>query len=493
MLQIIDPLPGKPLKLSHYAAEARFSSTVRDLRAEAGLIAPKLRGTVWMVNSTAQGGGVAEMLPGVVGLLRELGIPTKWAVIGADKPEFFALTKRLHNMLHGDASGAIDLGPAEAQLLEEVGRRNADELAGQLGPNDVLLVHDPQPVALGALLARERGLKALWRCHIGLDERTDSTRAAWRFLRPFLQGYHHAAFSAPEYIPSYLAGKSTIIYPALDPYSHKNRELSVPKIVGILCNAGLQTAHEPVPTRAFAQPAKRLCADGKFRAPGELGLLFRPIVLQVSRWDKLKGWKPLVDAFVRLKAKAGNGEASKLAPRNRRRLELCRLVLAGPDPSGVTDDPEGKEVFNELCRTWLELPPEIQQDIALLSLPMASRKENALVVNALQRCASIVVQNSLREGFGLTVTEAMWKGKAVLGSSAVGIRQQIRDRIDGRLVADPSDPEEIASRLFEMIVSPHQRHRLGRNAQRRVHDEFLVFSQLSRYLRFIARATEEKR
>jgi trehalose synthase len=488
MLQVIDPLPGKHISLSQYAAEARFSSTIRDLRAEAGLIAPKLRGTVWMVNSTAQGGGVAEMLPGVINLLRELGIPTKWAVIGADKPEFFALTKRLHNMLHGDASGGIDLGPAEAQLLEDIGRRNADELARLLGPNDVLLVHDPQPIALGSILAREKGLKALWRCHIGLDERTDSTRAAWRFLRPFLQSYQHAAFSAPEYIPSFLGGRSSILYPALDPYSHKNRELSVPKIVGILCNSGLQTAHEPVPTRNYAQPAKRLCADGKFRAPGELGLLFRPVILQVSRWDKLKGWKPLVDAFVRLKAKVHNGEASNLATRNRRRLELCRLVLAGPDPSGVADDPEGKEVFNELCRTWLELPPAIQKDIALLSLPMVSRKENALIVNALQRCATIVAQNSLREGFGLTVTEAMWKGKAVLGSSAVGIRQQIRDRIDGRLVAAPTDSEEIASGLFELMVSPRTRYQLGRNAHRRVHDEFLIFPQLSRYLRFIARA-----
>lgn len=137
------------------------------------------------------------------------------------------------------------------------------------------------------------------------------------------------------------------------------------------------------------------------------------------------------------------------------------------------------------------LAPEVQRDVALLSLPMESRRQNALMVNALQRAASIVVQNSLEEGFGLTVTEAMWKSAAILGSSACGIRQQVRDGVDGRLVSDPSDVDEVCDTLDEMLASPGERATWGRNARRRVHDEFLVFNQVSHWLRLLARMAEE--
>jgi len=483
--QIVEPRTSKVVSLENYAADARFAPLVRDLRAEARLVAPRLPGTVWMVNSTAQGGGVAEMLPTLVVLLRELGIKTRWAVIGSDKAEFFRLTKRLHNLLHGELKAGVDLGAADFALLDEVGRTNAEALRPHLGPGDVLVVHDPQPIGLGTSLKKELGLRALWRCHIGLDERNAATRAAWSFLKPWLADYERAAFSAPEYIPSYLAGRAQIIHPGLDPHAHKNRELSIPKMVGILCNSGLQPAHEPVPTRHYAQQVRRLDVDGSLRTPGELGLLFRPIVLQVSRWDRLKGWRPLLDAFGKLKKRVLAGEFADLPLRNRRRLELSRLVLAGPEPAAVADDPEGQAVFADLRETFLRLDPAIQADIALLVLPMGSRKENALVVNALQRCASVVVQNSLREGFGLTVTEAMWTRQAVIGTHAVGIRQQIRDTIDGRLTRDPNDSAEIAEHIKDLLVTPRERYELGRSAHRRVHDTFLVFSQLSRYLRLL--------
>ena len=487
MLEIIDPVAGSIPSLATYANDPRFATLVSDLRSEAAQALPKVRGRIWMVNSTATGGGVAEMLPGLVTLLRELGFKVSWAVMGSDRPEFFRLTKRIHNLLHGQIDAGTDLGPDDARLLEAVGQANADQLAPHLAPDDLLVLHDPQPLAMGSLLAEKRGLRAIWRCHVGLDERNAATRAAWRFLQPLLDNYASAAFSAPEYIPSFLAGRASVLHPGIDPFSHKNRHLTVSKLMGILVNAGAQTAYEPVPTPDFPVPVRRLMPDGSLAVPREMGLLFRPIVLQVSRWDRLKGWRPLLDGFVRLKAQARAGQIDGLSPRNQRRLDLARLVLAGPDPASVADDPEGVAVFNDLRAAYLGLDPADQADVALLVLPMDSRKHNALIVNALQRCATVVVQNSLREGFGLTVTEAMWKRHAVLGTHAVGIRTQLRDQIDGLLTRDPNDPDEIAAHLRTLLATPRSRYEMGGRAYRRVHERFLVFSQLSRYMSLFLR------
>ncbi len=438
-----------------------------------------------MVNSTARGGGVAEMLPKMISLLGELGLPARWAVIGSDEPRFFALTKRIHNLIHGE--GDPELTADDRALLEEVNRRNAAELRHQIRPGDILVVHDPQPLALGAMLKGELGLPTVWRCHIGLDERLPQTRAAWRFLRPYAETYDHAVFSAPEYIPSFLGGRSTIIHPALDPCSHKNRELSPHKLVGILCNAGLKLAHHPVLTPPFWESAQRLDPGGRF-VPAtdleEIGLLYRTIVTQISRWDRLKGWRPLMEGFVRLKQRLAND--SGYDPRHRHRLEIVRLVLAGPDPASIQDDPEGRGVLEELCSFYTGLPPERQNDVALLTLPMGSRKENALMVNALQRCSTVVVQNSLREGFGLTATEAMWKHVPVLGTHACGIRQQVRHGVDGLLVSDPHDADEIADKLDELLEDPARRELMGRSGQRRAHNHFLVFTQLCNWIRVLA-------
>lgn len=486
MIKIVENRDTKPVTLNDYAAMPNFAPAVSDLRAEATLIAPRLAGrNVWMVNSTDAGGGVAEMLPRLIPLLRELGFSAHWAVIQTENVEFFNLTKRLHNLIHGDGRSGRDISASERETFEAVNRDNADSLKQHLGRHDILVVHDPQPVALGRMLAEEMKLRAIWRCHIGLDHHTEETRTAWRFLRDYLEPYRHALFSAPEYIPSYLVGRSSILHPALDPMSHKNRDLAVTKLVGILCNSGLQKAHEPVPTAAYQHRVRRLAPDGSYKIPGEFGLLFRPIILQVSRWDRLKGWLPLLEGFSRMKARVGQGAAENQRIRNKRRLQLARLVLAGPDPASIQDDPEGIEVFEQLKEAYRKLDPEMQEDVVILMLPMASRKENALIVNALQRCASIVVQNSLQEGFGLTVTEAMWKHVAVLGSHACGIRQQIRDGIDGRLIRDPENADEIASQLFELVVDPAQRHLLGVRAQRRVHESFLIFSQLAHYIRML--------
>lgn len=489
MLSAVDP--PKHLPLDDYASYVFLAPAVEALREAARPAARALAGrTVWMVNSTAQGGGVAEMLPRLVTLLNELGVDTRWVVIHPEEPRFFEITKRLHNLLHG--VGDPHLARDDRALYARTSDALAEAFAPRLRPDDLLVVHDPQPAGMGARLRRRTGARTVWRCHIGLDTPNARTRAAWDFLREDLTPYDRTVFTLPEYVPDFLRDGAEIIHPAIDPLSHKNRPLRPHKLMGVLANAGLALAAHPVLTPPFPTPAHRLQPDGSF-APAaladDLGLLYRPVVTQVSRWDRLKGWAPLLEAFAALKRNR-DAYSQGHPERHRRRLDLVRLVLAGPEPDSVHDDPEGLEVFHEICGLWHALPPEIQRDVAVLSLPMASRKTNALMVNALQRCSSVVVQNSLQEGFGLTATEAMWKEVPVLASRAAGLRAQVVPNETGCLVHDPADPGEVAARLNEMLALDGQREQWGRNAQRRVTERFLVFTQARRWLEVLASLAE---
>ena len=185
-------------------------------------------------------------------------------------------------------------------------------------------------------------------------------------------------------------------------------------------------------------------------------------------------------------------DRNAVSERDRHRLSLSRLVLAGPDPDSVSDDPEGQEVFSEICSLWHDLPPEIQRDVAIITLPMTSRRVNSLMVNALQRCSTIVAQNSLQEGFGLTVTEAMWKRRPVLGTHAAGIREQVTDRVHGRLTPQAEDVEAIAHTIHEMLNAEEERRRWARNARRRVSERYLVFTQVRRWLEALAQAVDRQ-
>jgi trehalose synthase len=229
---------------------------------------------------------------------------------------------------------------------------------------------------MGAILKQELGNAAIFRCHIGLDEDLPASRSAWSFLKPFADAYDYSVFSAPEYIPDFLAGRAGIIHPALDPLSYKNRDLNPHILTGILCNARLLSMDHPVVPLAFPQCAMRLRGDGTFGPAdrdGGIGLLFRPVISQISRWDRLKGFKPLLDAFVTLKSLRPRN-ANQFSVRHRHRLGILRLVLAGPDPAAVADDPEGQEVLAELIEAYCALPPALQDDIALISLPMNSHR-----------------------------------------------------------------------------------------------------------------------
>lgn len=470
-----------------YAGVAHLAPAVAELHLEADGVVGRLHGrTVWMVSSTARGGGVAEMLPPIVSLLRDLGVRVEWVVIGSDQPAFFDLTKRLHNLIHG--VGDPQLGAEERALYERVNRENAASLRELVRPGDVLIVHDPQPLALAVELRRHLPLVTIWRSHIGLDVENAATQAAWAFLDPYFEAYDAAVFSAPEYIPACLARRATVIPPGIDPLAPKNRELSLRETIEILCRSGMIPCPGPTVGGPYANLAHRVNADGSV-APANvtesIGLLTRPVVTQVSRWDRLKGFLPLMEAFAGLKRSIYDGEV-ELDPVYRRRLDLVRLVLAGPDPSAIQDDPEGREVLAELRGAYRALHPAVQDDIALLLLPMRSVDENAHMVNALQRASTIVAQNSLREGFGLTVAEAMWKRVPVLTNSrACGPRQQVRDGVDGRLIGDPEDRAELQRALEDMLSDQERLDRWGHSAQRRVHDQFLVLTQLRAWGRML--------
>jgi trehalose synthase len=491
MITIVDVETERTL--DEYAAYAPLKRPVEDLRAVAQQYADRLEDrTVWMVNSTAQGGGVAEMLPKVVSILRELGVSTEWAVIVSEKDRFFQLTKHIHNLIHG--TGDPHLSDDDRALYRSVSENMADGLARRVAPGDPVVVHDPQPLGTGALLKERMDIPAIWRCHIGLDESNAATETAWDFLRPWTEAYDETIFSLRDYLPEFLEDRSDLIQPALNPLSPKNRTLSVSELTDILRRARLSGSPHPTVDSDFAPPARRLQRDGSFAPatrPEDLGLMNRPIVTQISRWDRLKGFAPLMQGFARMK-ESNFLDRNAVSERDRHRLSLSRLVLAGPDPDSVSDDPEGQEVFNEVCSLWHDLPPEIQRDVAIITLPMTSRRVNALMVNALQRCSTIVAQNSLQEGFGLTVTEAMWKRRPVLGTHAAGIREQVKDGVHGRLTPQAEDPEGIAHTIHEMMNAEEERKKWARNARRRVSERYLVFTQVRRWLEVLAQAVDRE-
>ncbi|MFZ0612814.1 MAG: glycosyltransferase [Desulfobacterales bacterium] len=480
MIKIIDVKSRN--RLADYEAYVSLFPVVKDFRSEAEILVPKLDNRrVWMVNSTDRGGGVAEMMPTLIDLLRQLGLDARWAVMGTALEEFFPLTKKIHNLIHGN--GTPEFSAAERDTYERVNAECAEEFSKLLRAGDIVVIHDPQPMAMAGFFKDTIAVHTIWRSHIGLDEKNPQTEAAWRFLEPYFKAYDLTVFSAPEYIPDYQPDKFTVIAPAIDPLSHKNRDLNFHKLVGILTNAGILPADHAMLTPPFADKVRRLRGDGSFVPPGEtgdFGLLSRPIVTQISRWDRLKGFLPLMEGFIHLKRQIDRYHGG--SARHKRRLELVRLVFAGPDPDFVKDDPEGREVLEELKRYYCALSPALQQDIVLLLLPMSSRKENELIVNALQRSSSIIVQNSLREGFGLTATEAMWKLVPFMGSTACGLRQQVRNRVDGLLIARPEDKSAIAEGLNQILADVKRRQVWAYNAQKRVLNHFLVFNQLSRWL-----------
>ena len=369
-------------------------------------LSEKLQGRTFLhVNSTRQGGGVAEILMRLIPLLNDLGVKASWEV-QEGHPEFFRVTKAFHNALQGEEQVITD---DMYEIFLEVNRRNADRLPLQA---DLIMIHDPQPAAL--VLSRGSRGAWVWRCHIDVSR---PQRRVWNFLRRYVERYDAAVFSLPKFaqrlaIPQYL------IYPSIDPLSDKNRDLSDREVAGILSRLGV---------------------------PQD-----KPILLQVSRFDRFKDPVGVINAYRMVK----------------RRTE-CRLVLAG---GGAADDPEGKIVLAEV-RDAAGHDPDIQ----VLELPPDAHLE----INALQRAATVVLQKSTREGFGLTVAEAMWKGKPVIGGTAGGITVQIVYDLTGYTV---NSVEGAAYRIRYLLNNPEAATRMGRIAREHVRRNFLITRHLADYL-----------
>ncbi|WP_336623997.1 glycosyltransferase [Nocardioides sp.] len=413
--------------------------------------------TVWNLSATATGGGVAEMLQALLGYTLGAGVDTRWLVLDGS-PEFFRLTKRVHNLLHGFAGDGGPLGEAERATYEAVLDAQLDRLRGHVRPGDIVLLHDPQTAGLIPTV-RELGARAIWRCHVGRDETNDLTDRVWGFLRPYLELADATVFSRAAYAPDWVdTDRLRIIAPSLDPFSPKNTELAPDVVAATLARSGLVAlpdCGEPVDFR------RRDGATGVVRRHEGIVVAGAPVpaearlVLQVSRWDHLKDMPGVARGFV---------EGLDTLPAD------AHLMLAGPEAAGVSDDPEGAEVLAECIEFWRSLPAAGQARVSLCCLPMDDVDENAHLVNALQRHASVVVQKSLVEGFGLTVTEPMWKARPVVASRVGGIADQIVHGESGLLLDDPTDLGVFAGAVGSLLADPVAAQRLGHAARERVRD-----------------------
>lgn len=450
---------------------------VRDALAVGKDTRERMAGRVlWNVNSTAVGGGVAELLQDLLRYTRGVGVDARWLVIRGN-PEFFRVTKRLHHALHGSRGDGSDLGYEERRIYEQTLREDAIEIAGRLRPRDVVLLHDPQTAGLGPALIRT-GAHVIWRCHVGHDAVNDEVERAWAFLAPYLEGIPAFVFSRQAYVPPYCDhGKSSIIQPSIDAFSPKNRDLDEATIRTALVHTGLVEGPPPSPPRHEFE--REDGSPGRIERRADVIRLGRaptwdaPLVLQVSRWDPLKDPVGVMRGFAALM----DGSAPAGA----------HLVLAGPNVTGVADDPEGGASFEEVFRVWRALPHAVRDKVHLASLPTADVQENAIIVNALQRHATVVVQKSLCEGFGLTVTEAMWKARPVLASAVGGIQDQIEDGVSGVLLKDPTDLETFAYALRGLLEEPARARSIGEAARERVRERFLGVRHLLEYARLFQR------
>jgi trehalose synthase len=423
--------------------------------------------TIWSVNSTAHGGGVAEMLRSLIGYVRCVGIDARWVTIGGN-PEFFRITKRLHNRLHGYAGDGGPLGDAQREVYERVAGEHADLLAQRLSPGDVVLLHDPQTAGMVAPLI-DTGVPVIWRAHIGLDVPNDRAREAWRFLIAYVERADAYVFSRPAYTWEGLdESKVTVIAPSIDAFSPKNHAMSFTAVTAVLRAAGLAADHHHRSRAIFERldgSVGRVEREARVVEEGALRLDV-PLLAQVSRWDRLKDPMGIMSAF------AEHVHVDSEEP---------HLLLAGPDVTAVADDPEGADVFAEIEAAWGGLPQRVRRRVHLALLPMDEADENAVIVNALQRRADVIAQKSLAEGFGLTVSEAMWKGRPVVASDVGGIQDQIEDGRTGYLV-DPTDPVAFADRVNALLADPHHAERMGAAAARRVRDLFLGPRHLGQYV-----------
>ncbi len=392
------------------------------------------------------------MLHTLVGYSLGCGVDTRWVVINGDEA-FFKITKRLHNRLHGVAGDTGELGQSEADHYAAVLDQNAAALSNRVNEGDVVVLHDPQTAGLAGALT-ERGARVVWRCHIGTERINAHTEEGWNFLEKHLRFCCTYVFSHLGFVPRFLAGADlAIIAPSIDPHTAKNRRLNGAQVHKLLVRIGL-----------FDDGSASVRSLGAvLGGAGPISMDDR-VVVQVSRWDHLKDMQGVLEGFAGKSTRQGD----------------VRLALVGPAVDAVSDDPEGARVLDECLTYWENLPSRQRSAVRLITLPMDNFELNALMVNAIQRHATVVVQKSLEEGFGLTVAEAMWKSRPVVASAVGGIVDQLSPGT-GALLSDPSDLATFAKTLDDLLARPEEMAAMGRRARERIRSDFLSDRHLVDY------------
>jgi trehalose synthase len=421
--------------------------------------------TVWMVNSTAVGGGVAEMLRTLLPYTLGAGFDVRWSVVRAG-PAFFRVTKRVHNMLHGYSGDGGDLGSRERRVYERGLEPAMTWLKDRVRAGDIVVLHDPQTTGLAPALTAA-GARVVLRSHVGAEHANTLVRAARDFLWPYAAGADAMVFTrAADPPPQLRTIRTAAIHPSIDPCSAKNRDMTDAEARGLLVDAGLVAADRRSST-GQERTQKRLPGRASVirrtgRAP-RIG--FDRLVLHLARWDRLKDPVGVMEAFTTTMMDVGD----------------ARLILAGPAVRDVTDDPEAGAVYREVESRWHRLPRAQRDHIDLVRLSMHDKEANATLVNALQRAASVIVKKSLEEGFGLGVTEAMWKSRPVIASGVGGHRDQIEDGVSGVLV-DPRDLPRFGQAISEVLLDEQRAQRLGDAANERVRARYLPDHALAAWL-----------
>ena len=376
-------------------------------------LANPLRGVkILHINSTKEGGGVAEILNRLIPLKKEMGVDAEWEIVTGEN-DFYKCTKKMHNSLQGNRD---DISSGLLEVYEKTNRDNYERLKDKLESADVVFIHDPQPAALLSNCKSKKG-KWFWRCHIDVSH---PYRPVWKYLREFIKGYDASIWSLSDFVQP-LAHPQYLIPPSIDPLSEKNIELPKKEISDYLNSWGIR---------------KDI-----------------PLMTQVSRFDRFKDPIGVIQAYRLVKS-----------------YVPVQLVLAG---GGASDDPEGQEVLQEVKSFAGDDP-----DIHILELPPDAHR----AINALQRGSDIIIQKSLREGFGLTVTEGLWKGKPVIGGNTGGIKLQVIDNFCGFRV---STPEGAAMRIRYLLKHPGAMKRMGKNARLFVLNNYLITRQLREYLTLV--------
>ena len=470
-----------PLETRHFEDLGRYLlepmiERVRVAEQHAGeLLAGR---TVWMVNSTAMGGGVAQLLRTLLPYWKGAGIDVRWVVL-LGSGEFFRVTKRFHNHLQGQPGDGDVLGIEELTTLDRAALYHARALASLVAPGDVVVLNDPQTAAMSEPLQRA-GATVIWSCHIGIDHDNEYSRNAWRCLRPRLASVRRFVFSRYTSLPEWLGGAETsILTPGIDPGSTKNLPMPDGAARTILQHLGL-AAGVPAAIPGYD------CTDGStarlaarptvLDSDGAPDWDRDPVVVSLARWDRIKDPLGILDGFLE-RALPATG---------------AHLLLAGPDPGYVADDPEAQAVLAGVRERWRRLPPRARARVHVACFPLTPIEESAAMVNAIQRLAAVVVKKSLQEGFGLGVTEAMWKARPVVASAVGGHLEQVQHRHSGLLVKDPADTGAFGDAIVELLQEPPLAARLGQAARERARALFLNDLHFVRWVEVFGSALEPR-